>query len=91
MRRTTEDNGNGIQWVVFTQLDDLDFLDDLAVLSNRHAQTHNKTTTLGDSSNPIGLHFQGGKTKIIRSNIANTDPIVLRDLPLKDVQSILGA
>ena len=33
MRKTTSDKPRGIQWTLFSQLEDLDFADDLAFLS----------------------------------------------------------
>ena len=38
MKTTTTGGNNGIQWPLWTQLDDLDFADDLALLSNNHSQ-----------------------------------------------------
>ena len=34
---------NGIQWILWGQLDDLDFADDLALLSHSHEQIQEKT------------------------------------------------
>ena len=36
MKTTTTGRNNGIQWILWTQLDDLDFADDLALLSHNH-------------------------------------------------------
>ena len=36
MRRTTEANRDGIQWTLTTRLEDLDFADDIALLSHNH-------------------------------------------------------
>ena len=46
----TETNGkrNGIQWKILTQLDDLDFADDLALMSHSHRQMQDNTTDLFD-------------------------------------------
>ena len=38
MKTTTTGRNNGIQWTLWTQLDDLDFADDLALLSHNHSQ-----------------------------------------------------
>ena len=45
MKITTGRN-NGIQWTLWTQLDDLDFADDLALLSHNHSQMLDKTSLL---------------------------------------------
>lgn len=36
MRRTTENQWTGIQWTLFNQLKDLDFADNLALVSESH-------------------------------------------------------
>ena len=38
MKTTTTGRNNGIQWTLWTQLDDLDFADGLALLSHNHSQ-----------------------------------------------------
>ena len=38
MKTTTTGRNNSIQWTLWTQLDDLDFSDDLALLSHNHSQ-----------------------------------------------------
>ena len=38
MKTTTRGRNNGIQWTLWTQLDDLDFAGDMAVLSHNHSQ-----------------------------------------------------
>ena len=44
MKRSTEHHRTGIQWNLFSQLEDLDFVDDLALLSetNKHIQQKQK-------------------------------------------------
>ena len=44
MKTATKEKGNGIQWMMLTQLNDLDFADDLALLSHSHRQMQDKTT-----------------------------------------------
>ena len=43
MRRTTEDQPKGIRWTLFDTLEDLDFVDDLALVS--HPSTHVREDT----------------------------------------------
>ena len=38
MKTTTKNRRNGIQWTLWSQLNDLDFADDLALLSHSHEQ-----------------------------------------------------
>ena len=46
---------NGIQWTLTQQLDDLDYADDIALLSHSGAQMQNKTTILEERSRRAGL------------------------------------
>jgi hypothetical protein len=41
---------DGIQWTLWTQLDDLDFADDLTLLSHNRQEMQNKTTNLASHS-----------------------------------------
>lgn len=46
MKQTTYNKKNGIQWSLTEHLDDLDFADDIALLSHTHQQTQDKLTRL---------------------------------------------
>ena len=48
MKTETKGKRNGIQWKILTQLDDLDFADDLALMSHHHRQMQDKTIDLAD-------------------------------------------
>nr|KAG5711924.1 hypothetical protein BaRGS_026365 [Batillaria attramentaria] len=61
MKTTTTGRKNGIQWTLWAQLDDLDFADDLALLSHSHSQMQDKTTCLEATSAGTGLKINGGK------------------------------
>ena len=39
MKQTTQGMKYGIQWTILDQLDDIDFADDIALLSHTHSQT----------------------------------------------------
>ena len=64
MRQTTDGQREGIQWTLWTQLDDLDFADDLALLSHNQQQMQNKTTSLASHASQVGLQIHPNKTKI---------------------------
>ena len=61
------------------QLDDLDFADDLALLSHSHRQMQDKTTELALISAWVGLKINKRKTKILRTNATCETPIMLED------------
>ena len=58
MKMSTEEKRNGIQWTLWEQLDDLDYADDLALLSDTQQQMQGKSDTLSQSSTCIGLNIQ---------------------------------
>ena len=73
MKTTTTGMNNGIQWTLWTQLDDLDFADDLAFLSHNHSQMQDKTTLLETTSAGTGLKINRQKTELMKMNTtANT-------------------
>ena len=55
MRESTEGKRNGIQWTMWQQLDDLDFADDIALISSKQQQMQEKTSILAETSIKLGL------------------------------------
>ena len=86
MKTATKDKRNGIQWTMLTQLDDLDFADDLALLSHSHRQMQDKTTELALISERVGLKINKRKTKILRTNATCETPIMLERETLDEVK-----
>ena len=87
MRTTTEGKKNGIQCTLWTQLEDLDFTDDLALLSHNHDQMQGKTTRLAATSERTGLKTNRGKSKVMRINTTNENPITVGGEQLEEVDS----
>ncbi|VDP34899.1 unnamed protein product [Schistosoma curassoni] len=69
------------------QLDDLDFADDLALLSHTQQQMQEKTTSVAAVSAVVGLDIHKGKSKVLRYNTECTNPITI-DEDLKDVKTL---
>ena len=55
MRQTTQDKNRKIQWNLFTNLDDLDFADDLPLLLHTHSHIQEKTNRLYIYAKQVGL------------------------------------
>ncbi|VDO60767.1 unnamed protein product [Schistosoma margrebowiei] len=53
MRTSTSEGKHGIQWTAQNQLDDLDFADDLTLLSHTHEQMQTKTASAAAVSESI--------------------------------------
>ena len=55
MLQTTTNERNGIQWTLMEQLDDLDYADDIALLSHNHQQMEEKLSCLEERAAETGL------------------------------------
>ena len=77
MKSFTNEKRNGIQWTLRSQLDDLDFGDDLALLSHNLQQMQEKTSDQGHVSAQVGLNLNKEKTKILSVNTGTDAPATL--------------
>ena len=75
-----------ISWL---QLEDLDFADDLALMSHTKHHMKSKTDTLDEISKSIGLNIHEGKSKILTSERDTIERVTLRNTPLEIVESFL--
>ncbi|VDO48658.1 unnamed protein product [Schistosoma margrebowiei] len=82
----TSEGKHGIQWTAQNQLDDLDFAEDLALLSHTHEQMQTKTTSVATVSASVGLNIHNGKTKTLKCNTQNTNPFTLDGETLENVE-----
>ncbi|VDO72770.1 unnamed protein product [Schistosoma margrebowiei] len=57
MKTSTSEEKHGIQWTSRMQLGDLDFADDLSLLSQTQQQMHEKTTSVAAASAAVGLNI----------------------------------
>uniref|UniRef100_A0AAV2J1Z3 Reverse transcriptase domain-containing protein n=1 Tax=Knipowitschia caucasica TaxID=637954 RepID=A0AAV2J1Z3_KNICA len=87
MKTSTNQMRNGIQWTLWEQLDDLDFADDLALLSHTHQQMQEKTSRVANNSARLGLHINRGKSKVFKINASNNTPITVQGEALEEVDS----
>ena len=81
--RTMEDQRRGIRWTPFTILEDLDFADDLALLSHTRQHIQEKTDRLSMFSNQVGLKISLKKTEAMCVNVPSPTKIRVRgqDIP----------
>ena len=59
----------------------------MALLSHNHHQMQEKTNRLAETSSQVGLNIHEGKTKSMRINTSSTQPIILGDTRLEEVES----
>ncbi|KAK2154488.1 hypothetical protein NP493_2181g00005 [Ridgeia piscesae] len=86
MRKTTSDKPRGIQWTLFSQLQDLDFADDLAFLSVKLDHLQEKTDRLERDAKQTGLTINTSKTQVMSINTTPTAPVTVNGEPLQFVQ-----
>ena len=67
MRNTTNAQ-RGLRWKFTTVLEDLDYVDDIALLSSRYKDLQEKCTRLHQVSRYTGLCINTTKTKVLRTN-----------------------
>ena len=93
MCRTTEQGNTGIRWKMMRQLEDLDYADDIALISSTWAQAQTKLERLGSNSEGTGLKININKTKMLRLNTRRQDPIKINGTDVEDTDSFvyLGA
>ncbi|GFS00157.1 hypothetical protein ElyMa_004547200 [Elysia marginata] len=87
MRRSTEGKLQGIQWTPTSQLEDLHFADDIALLSHIHQQMQETTTTLNTTSKSLRLKVNKNKTKILGLKTNNNRPVAVENEELENVAS----
>ena len=68
MRRTTENGNTGIRWKFMSKLEDLDFADDIALLSSTQQHAQVKATRLNKYVAQTGLRINKKKTEVLRIN-----------------------
>ena len=89
MRKTTEKYWDGILWTLTTRLEDLDFADDIALLTHTHQSMQSKLTRLAKISMQTGLRIRKSKTKVTRVNTRNADKIELDGEEIDDVEDFV--
>lgn len=77
----SSDRRYGIQ----LQIDDLDYVDDAVLLSNRFDGISRKLETLEYNSKKISLKINTGKTKIMHIGTKNTQPLSFHGTTIVDV------
>ena len=91
--RTMEDQRRGIRWTPFTILEDLDFADDLALLSHTRQHIQEKTDRLSMFSNQVGLRISLKNTEAMCVNVPSPKKIRVRgqDIPYTNKFTYLGS
>ena len=71
MTRTTDDQSWGIRWTLLSTLEDVDFGDDLALVSHTHQHIQEKTTRVSTYAQRVGLKISQKKTEVMLLKVSN--------------------
>ena len=85
--KTTTDTPRGLQWTFTKRLEDLDFADDICLLSHNFQQMQEKTDRLHQIAQTTGLTINVKKTKSMRINNAITRSFTIQNEPIEDVST----
>ena len=91
--RTAFTRRRGIQWSFTTSLENLDFVDDLVLLSHRVQDMKDKTQALKEQGAKVGLKINATKTKLMRICTKRGDGVLIEGEQVEEVTNscILGA
>ncbi|VDP32845.1 unnamed protein product [Schistosoma mattheei] len=87
MKTSTSEGKYGIQRTSRMQLYDLDFADDLALLSQTQQQMQEKTNSVAEASAAVDLNIHKRKSEILRYNITCNNRVTLDGEDLEDVKN----
>ena len=74
IRQTASDRPRGIRWTLFSTLEDLDFADDLALVSHtqKHARENHPHSMFPQQA---GMKISQKKTEVMMLNVPNPSPV----------------
>ena len=88
MRRTTERRRNGITWHVTSMFEDLDFADDIVLVSSEYGHIQNKTNRLVDNPERLELKLNAQKSKVMRIKTRRKDNEMIGRVQVEDVEEL---
>ena len=93
MRSTVDGQRTGIRWRMMDTLEDLDYADDIVLLSERWRHAQQKLERLNNNGQTTGLKINKKKTESLRINADNLSAFKVGDEDVKDVETFtyLGA
>ena len=72
---------------LFDTLEDLDFADDLALLSHTHQHMQEKTRRLNKLDQQVGLQISKRKTEVMTLNVNVPAPVLFDDQALPSIET----
>ncbi|XP_062620021.1 uncharacterized protein LOC134281594 [Saccostrea cucullata] len=88
--RNTNNKKRDIRWKFMSTLEDLDYADDLALISSKHSDMQEKTRRLHAVLDYTGIKINVEKTKSMKINGKEKDAIMLNDKEIEEVETFLN-
>ena len=86
MQTVTQGRCQLIQWTLMTVQEDLDYADNIGLLSSKHQDAQQKAERLSKTASTIDLKVNTKKTKVLRKNTRVNDPVMIDGKYLEDVE-----
>uniref|UniRef100_A0A8D9ACT3 Craniofacial development protein 2 n=2 Tax=Cacopsylla melanoneura TaxID=428564 RepID=A0A8D9ACT3_9HEMI len=86
MRKVTDGKRRGIRWTLTERLEDIDYADDLCLLSHNINDMKNKIKDLIEEGKKVGLKINEGKTKELRINNNNNEDLIVNGQKIERVK-----
>ena len=87
LKESVDKKRTGLTWTLTEVLEDLDFADDIVLLSHTHKDMQSKTHTVQANAQKLGLVINAEKTKSMRINTKSNESIRLGHVDIEDVES----
>ncbi|VDP35090.1 unnamed protein product [Schistosoma margrebowiei] len=87
MKTFISDEIHGIKWTSWMQLDDLDFTDEIAILTHTYQQLQIRIKSVTEASALVGLNIYKRKSNILKFKTEYTNPITFDGESLEEVES----
>ena len=89
MKQSTARKRTGIQWTSMKQLEDLDFANDISLLSPKQQDAQEKLRRVAEEAGKTGLQINIGKTEAMRINNKQADPLRLHKENIEEVEKFV--
>lgn len=84
-----DQNRDGLRWTLTSHLSDLDYADDICLMSHTFEGVSRQLTTLAREASKIGLRINIAKTKEMRINTNNTLKLQIDNTEIEEVKEFL--
>ena len=89
MRQATADTKNVIEWTFTKQLEDLDYTDNISLLSHSYQNAKEKLCCVAEKAEKTGLQINTRKTDVMRVNNKKQDLPGLHQESIKEVDKFV--